>query len=140
MLSWKQSTVVYKKDESDVMSEHLLVTKNIYIQQKSGSIFVYSVFLLCVAGGVVATDMSTTQQNMTPLLLMVGERDNFFAPEKAREAARNYGANVTAIHVAPGKGRQMISSPAEMQQIMKFVSGRLLKSSPTCQCSQATVY
>jgi predicted esterase len=84
---------------------------------------------ICVAGGVVATDMSTTQQNMTPLLLMVGEKDNFFDPEKAREAARSYGANVTAIHVAPDKGRQMISSPAEMQQIMKFLSGRLLKLS-----------
>jgi len=90
---------------------------------------------VCVAGGAVVRDkisapkMTTTEIKATPLLLMVGDKDDSFPPQRAKLLRQRYYSGCTQIHVEPSKEQGMIQSQSEMQKVMEFLSQRLVRLS-----------
>lgn len=86
---------------------------------------------ICVAGGVVMDGTTTT--TTAPILLMVGEKDDAFPPNRARLVKEHYGN--ADVHVEPNKQQGMIQSPDEMKQVMEFLSKRLVRVSSSLPSS-----
>jgi len=93
---------------------------------------------VCIGGGIrVAADHdskpsgsnSNNTETKTPILLMVGERDEYFTPQNAQEAARAYGNENVQIHLERNKGQGMIQNADEMRVVMQFFADRLVRQS-----------
>jgi predicted esterase len=86
---------------------------------------------ICVAGGISSTsDTTLTNLSNSPILLMVGENDEYFPPWKAKQIQKHYGmSNNLELHIEPNKGQGMIGSANEMHKVMQFLSKRLVRIS-----------
>ena len=86
---------------------------------------------ICVAGGASSIPLATAESpTTTPILLMVGEKDESFPSSIAKRLQQRYGrGKAMELHVQPNKGQGMIQSAAEMQKVMEFLSQRLVRLS-----------
>jgi predicted esterase len=86
---------------------------------------------VCVAGGASLLDDDEpidADKATTPILLMVGEKDEYFSPANAERLQQLYGESVE-IYIEPNKGQGMIQNQSEMQRVMEFLSRRLVRLS-----------
>jgi predicted esterase len=88
---------------------------------------------ICVGGGIEVSAFTTShpQNAKTPVLLMVGGKDESFPPTQAISLQRQSAtSNIDIdIYIEPDKGQSMVQSKAEIQKIMEFFSRRLVRIS-----------
>ena len=104
---------------------------------------------ICVAGGIKCEIPSDEKEKVdasleathsfegpTPVLLIVGSKDENFPPNTARKASSLYNdtsatkESAATIFVKDGKGPAMVGSEDEMRCIMEFMAERLVREMP----------